>query len=102
MVVDLGCFKELYIEYKPMFAPISQKIKFSFSWKLSIHSSVSGSLEKYVSTLQLVNWLGTKNFISLSKILIDLYDLSWIKSFNQMRMLLFIIILKVLSKKKGY
>ena len=30
IVVDLGCFKELYIEYKPMFAPISQKIKFSF------------------------------------------------------------------------
>ena len=51
IVIDLGCFKELYIEYKPMFAPISQKIKFSFSLKLSIHLSVSGSLEKYVSTL---------------------------------------------------
>ena len=24
MVVDLGCFKELYIEYNPIFAPISQ------------------------------------------------------------------------------
>ena len=31
IVVDLGCFKELYIEYKPIFAPISQKIKLSFS-----------------------------------------------------------------------
>ena len=30
MVIDLGCFKELYIEYKPIFAPISQKIKLSF------------------------------------------------------------------------
>ena len=46
IVIDLGCFKELYIEYKPMFAPISQKIKFSFFLKLSIHLSVSGSLLK--------------------------------------------------------
>ena len=63
MVVDLGCFKELYIEYKPMFAPISQKIKFSFFSKLSIHSRVSGSLVKKVLTLHSVNSFGIKNFV---------------------------------------
>ena len=52
IVVDLGFFKELYIEYKPIFAPISQKIKFSLFSKLSIHSIVSGFFVKKVSTLQ--------------------------------------------------
>ena len=80
IVKEFGFFKALYIEYKPIFPPMSQKIKFSFFSKLSIHSSVSGSLVKYSSTLKLVIRLVTKKEISLSKILIDLYDLSLIKS----------------------
>ena len=55
IVVDLGFFKELYNEYKPILAPISQKIKFSFFSKLSLHSRVSGSFVKKVSTLQLIS-----------------------------------------------
>ena len=72
MVVDLGFFKELYIEYKPILAPMSKKIKFSFFSKLFIHSRVSGSFVKKVSTLQFKSLLGTKNLISLSKTFIDL------------------------------
>jgi hypothetical protein len=42
------CVNAAYIEYKPIFAPISQKVTFFFE-KLLIHYNVSSSLEKYVA-----------------------------------------------------
>ena len=59
-----SCTLAAYKEYNPMFAPISQKTVLFFLSNLSIHSSVSGSLEKRVSTLHLAVLFGTKNFTS--------------------------------------
>ena len=68
--------KHLYIlmftrcikEYNPILAPISQKIIFSLLslLKLSIHSIVSGSFERIVSTRHLIIEFGVKiSFFSL-------------------------------------
>ena len=43
-VCEFLFLKELYILYKPIFAPISQKINSSFSLNVLIHSIVSSSL----------------------------------------------------------
>lgn len=82
-----------------MLAPMSQKMNLLFALKLFIHSSVSGSFKKKVSTLHSVNLLGIKKEISFSNILIFLYESLCRKSLNQLSILFFRVNLINLSKK---
>lgn len=62
------CFKAAYTVYRPMFAPISQKINFFSFSKLLIQLNVSGSLLKKFFILNSVSLFGVKNLIFLFKI----------------------------------